>query len=345
MFESATLRLSAIYVGLLVLVSLFFSYNWYSVATSELDATFASQRSALRNGPFRLDPKELETFIERRGEVIEDAKKAVLSEIITVNLLFIMVAGVASYFLARRTLAPIKEAHEAQRRFTADASHELRTPIAAMQAEIEVALRDKAMSKQEAKALLNSNLEELAKLKDLSSNLLLIARQDEDGEITLHAAQAEKLVADAVGRVRKLARSKKVSIEQSVEKAFVSANNKAFVELLVVLLENAIKYSSSNTNVVISGAVTNRNAYCFTVRDQGRGIKSSDYERIFERFYRADQSRSKAVVDGNGLGLAIAQNIALQHDSRIVVSSGGPDKGSTFSIELALHQVANASKM
>ncbi len=335
MFESATLRLTAIYVILLMAVSAFFSYNWYSVASSELDASFRQQRNALLSGPFRIDNSMLNEYIEHRLNETEAAKHVVFSEIVTANFIFLSIAATGSYLLARKTLQPIEKAHAAQRRFTADASHELRTPIAAMQTEIEVYLRDENLTKEEAKDLLKSNLEELAKLRDLSSNLLLIARQDEDGQLELKPTKSEKISHDALSRVRKLAKNKQITLENTIDKAQVRANQKALSELLVVLLENAIKYSPSETTVTLRGQVKGRH-YRYSVEDSGRGIDSDDYERIFERFFRVDQSRNKTVIDGTGLGLAIAKNIASQHGTNIQVKSPGIGKGTTFWVDLEI---------
>lgn len=336
MFQSATTRLTLFYVGLLTVVSLFFSYNWYTVATNSLDQNFLQQQKALRSSRFGLLDKELiDEFVELRRPELAAAKNSILGNIIVANTLFLVAAGVGSYFLAKRTLKPIEKAHRAQRRFTADASHELRTPIAAMQTEIEVALRDVKLTKQEAVALLGSNLEELGKLRDLSAKLLQIAREDEDGEIEQKFVSFTKISDKAIKRVQKLADGKNIELVREIEDTDVYCNDDGIVEVLVILIENAIKYSPEKSEIRVIGAKKD-DTYRVEVADTGRGLKESDLHRIFERFYRVDQSRNKKVIYGNGLGLSLAQTIASKHETEITASSKGVGQGSVFSFELNL---------
>src|SRR5690606_24862255 len=110
-----------------------------------------------------------------------------------------LAGGVGSYYLARRTLRPIEEAHEAQSRFTSDASHELRTPLASMKTELEVALRDPALNKEEMRELLVSNLEEVDKLTKLSQNLLQLSRLEQEN-IQLERVVLREVISGVVAR-------------------------------------------------------------------------------------------------------------------------------------------------
>jgi two-component system OmpR family sensor kinase len=127
--------------------------------------------------------------------------------LISFNILVLFSAERASYVLARRTLEPIEQSLDAQKRFTSDASHELRTPLTAMQAEIEVALRDSKLSKQEAVELLQSNLEEVEKLRRLSDGLLNLAQHQKPAHFP--AISLKPAVEEALKRVEKSAKSQK----------------------------------------------------------------------------------------------------------------------------------------
>ena len=115
--------------------------------------------------------------------------------------------------------------------------------------------------------------------------------------------------------------------------AKVSADFDSITEMLVILLDNAVKYSPKKTKVAITTHET-KNHITVSVHDSGIGVRASDKERIFERFYRADNSRSSQNAKGHGLGLSIAKNISDIHDARISVQSDGADTGSTFTFRL-----------
>jgi signal transduction histidine kinase len=228
-------------------------------------------------------------------------------------------------------MEPIEDALKAQTRFTADASHELRTPLTAMQTEIEVALRNKAITKAEAVQIIKSNLEEVVRLKSLSEGLLLLAQTSgklPEGSTT----SLGPISKDAVLRLEKTAKAKKIGIKNSVKNLKVRGEQKSLTELLVILIDNAIKYSPSGAKVHIDSRREGKSVLV-SVRDTGIGIKNTDLPRIFDRFYRADSSRSSAQAGGYGLGLAIAKKIAQAHSGSIEVRSA-PGKGSTFTIVL-----------
>ena len=341
MFASATFKLTLIYMGILTLICLFFSYNWYTIATDELDRSYARERASLENIKKRprlfAATEDSDDFVnailEEARLRYEDAEQTILGRVIASNIIIISSGTLGSFFLARRTLAHIEKAHQEQIRFTADASHELRTPLAAMRSEIEVALRDKKLSKSEAIDIMHSNIEELAKLSALSEGLLKLARQDESVDITLSEVSLNVLVNKAVARVAKTAELKDVAIVTSGTSHKVLADFDTISELLVILLDNAVKYSPPESKITISGKAS-KGFVNIDVTDTGIGIRESDQDRIFERFYRADNSRSTQNVAGHGLGLSIARNISEIHDARLALKNSRPDVGTTFTFRL-----------
>ncbi|HUD20959.1 MAG TPA: ATP-binding protein, partial [Candidatus Saccharimonadales bacterium] len=254
------------------------------------------------------------------------------------NLFILLLSAGLSYWLARRTLQPIEEMIEAQNRFTADASHELRTPITAMRTEVEVSLRDEKLDLKSAKELLGSNLEEIGKLEALSNSLLKLARYDGQNHLELTDISAREIIMAAFKKVEPQARHKNIDFDFNLADLTISVDKSRFQELLTILMENAVKYSPADTKVTIGTKKTDHHI-SITVADQGVGIKASDLPHVFDRFYRADQSRSKSAgwrkPDGYGLGLSIAKQIVESHHGKISAESK-IGHGTTFVITLPI---------
>jgi two-component system sensor histidine kinase CiaH len=277
-----------------------------------------------------LSPQDVRDLARLRSRQLDTDLNHLKSNLISFNILVFLVGGGASYLLARRTLEPLEQSLDAQKRFTSDASHELRTPLTAMQAEIEVALRDPKLSKAQAVELLQSNLEEVEKLRNLSDGLLNLAQHQKPAQLS--AVNLKLAVNDALKRVEKTATDKNITIADHTKEMTLKTDNYSLSELLVILIDNAIKYSPKGSKIQLSSASYSKTGR-ISVRDEGIGIKATELPHIFDRFYRSDTSRSKSQADGYGLGLAIAKKIADSLEGSIEVKSA-PDKGSTFTISL-----------
>ena len=311
------------YIAILMVVSVSFSVVLYRVSTAELERGLPVRGQFgelfISGGPFE----------EWRQQRIQESRDRLTGQLITVNLVMLAVGGAASYFLARRTLQPIQEAMDSQSRFTSDASHELRTPLTTLQTELEVALRNPNLTRNEMRALLDSNLEEVGKLRSLTDRLLQLSNGH---EIVMEPIDVEQPAIDAIGRVVSLAQAKNIAIENNVRSAMVNGDAVSLADLLVILLENAIKYSADGAKIRLNSKKVGKTLH-INVIDKGIGIKADDIDRIFDRFYRADTSRSSQNVRGYGLGLSIARKIVAQHKGHINVSSR-LGKGTTFTVEL-----------
>ncbi len=333
MFRSALIRLTAWYLVIIVAISVVFSAVLYQALGHDLDVGFRRQSEFFRNPAIPRPPGDFDDFERLRSEQLEQTKHRIVDNLLLLNLAILLFGAAASYLLARRTLHPIQQAMDAQSRFTADASHELRTPLAAMRAETEVALRGTRLTGSQVRELLSSNLEEIGKLETLSGALLKLA-QYENG-LPSEARQSLKvheLLTEANRQVSRLAVRQGVTVQLTASKPRVSGDRQSLVELFVILLDNAIKYSHPKSAVTI-GVAAEANQVRVTVTDEGIGIKASDLPRVFERFYRADVSRSNRNVPGYGLGLALAQQIVGIHRGKIDVASS-PGGGAVFTVTL-----------
>ncbi|MEK7184448.1 MAG: HAMP domain-containing sensor histidine kinase [Patescibacteria group bacterium] len=336
MFRSATVRLTAWYLGLLMALSVGMSLALYAASTNEFDRAIERQyRFWLEPRGLIVQEKEPPNFSLYRLEQLRESTNRLRTGLLQFNVMVFIVGGIACYVLAKRTLDPIARAHEAQREFTANASHELRTPLAAMRAEIEVALRSSDIVF--GRPLLQSLLEEVQGLETLTGGLLTLAREEQgilrSSTVNVHAA--------LMRAIRRLPnhQAKRIKVKSSKSQLDVLGDQDRLVELFVVLLDNAVKHSAE-TAVVQVAVASQYQRVSISIRDTGIGIAKKDIGRIFDRFYRADTSRSKQAA-GYGLGLAIAQSIARAHGGEISVESI-VGSGTTFTVLLPI-QRASAS--
>ena len=224
----------------------------------------------------------------------------------------------------------------ALRRFTADASHELKTPLAVMRADIERSLSPTSSTTEQAIAI-EEALQQVTRMADLVDSLLTLARADE-GRFDLYREPVElgPLMREVVETARLLGEEAGLTIDAPLlEDAEVLADLTRLRQLYLNLVTNAIKYTPRGGRVEIT--LTRGDAdVTFAVKDTGIGIAAADVPYIFERFWRADRVRSRASERGGfGLGLAICQWIAQAHSGRLTVQSR-LGRGSTFTVLLPL---------
>ncbi|QQS19883.1 HAMP domain-containing histidine kinase [Candidatus Saccharibacteria bacterium] len=327
LFHSATLRLTAWYTLILLFISIVFSLILLQLSTHELGRSYRLPRPGeMQQG--RLD----DDFRAWREERLSESRQRLVGQLVLFNLAVLTSGALGSYILARRTLQPVEDALEAQTRFSSDAAHELRTPLTIMQSEIEVSLRSKNATKQSREALLRSSLDEVQHMRTLTDRLLLLA---DNNDMPLAPNLLEPIAIEAVNRVIPLAQAKKISVDNSVGAITVIGNAESLTDTLIILLENAIKYSPPKSKIILSASAKTKHAE-ICVSDNGSGIAPKDLPYIFDRFYRADTSRSSQNVAGHGLGLSIAKQIINAHNGHISAHSNPRAKGTSFTISIPL---------
>jgi len=317
MFRRARVRLTILYIGLILLVLGLFSIVFYVGFVNVLAPTFD------------LDPE-----LTNR-QAAEAAYQATVARIglalLAADVLMVGLVAVAAWVLAGRTLRPIREAHDRQRRFVADASHEMRTPLAAIRSSAEGALAT-ARTPDELRRALVVGATSAQRLTRITTDLLLLARSDQvaidrNDPFDLSVVVAETVEAFAAGHPD-LPRAR-LSLGADLR---VSADPAEIGRIVENLLDNAVRYGGGPIArpAWISTKSVDREAVV-EVRDEGPGIAAADLERIFEPFHRVHSEAD--TPDGSGLGLAIARSLAERNGGRLTATSR-PGSGSTFLLSL-----------
>lgn len=331
MFRSARLKLTASYLAIIMLISAAFSLIIYLGITVNLGARFEDMEHRVMHDKMMGRPARAE-----RPAIFQTDLRAVKGEVAVVlaiaNGLILLVSAGAGWVLAGRTLRPIEESMREQRRFIADASHELRTPLTALRAEIEVALEDRELTKEGAREVLESNIEEVEKLQALTSDLLSLTRyQQAESGSGQKAVNVSAVIDRALKKIAAPAKAKNIAVEIKADPVTIRAHEQGLEQLMVILLDNAVKYTPAGGRVTATIKLERRQAV-IEVADTGAGIAQPDLPHVFDRFYRTDDSRAKD-APGFGLGLSIAQKIVALHNGRIQVKSE-PGGGAVFTVSL-----------
>jgi DNA-binding response OmpR family regulator len=321
-FNKARLTLTALYCAILLLILVAFSFALYTTQNQDY------LRIVVRRDFGNNVPKTL-TINERRliREQLRELRQSFVVHILLIDAGVLLFGGALGFFLAGKTLKPIQNAMLNQKNFLADASHELRTPLAAIQTATEVSLRSKTRPAAEYKNTLSQINTEVQRLKTMVEDLLMISRF-ETGEVKIHRKPNDisHITTQAIEEMKPLMVNHKLSFKQSILnniQEIVDADS--YKQLVLILLDNAIKYTPSGGKIYIS---LTKSPVMLTVSDSGIGIKKDKLPFIFDRFFQADPSRNSK---GAGLGLSIAKKIALLHNATISVKSQ-EGKGSTFSV-------------
>ena len=342
MFEKARIKLTFWYLLVIMIVSVFFSTFIYLGASREIYRVVSIEQ-------FRTTHPDLgEKYIQRPvwdieqlpiprtsldPRLIQDTRVRVAEGLVLINLIILFFSTLAGYFLAGRTLRPIKEMVDDQNRFITDASHELNTPLTSLKTSIEVNLRDKNFNLEKAKKVLKGNLEDIDNLQSLSDKLIKLTQyQNSNGSLKFEELNITSVIDAAFERVKSMALDKQINFNLNTKKTLVMGDEKNLTELFVILFDNAIKYSKAKKSVKVKNVKIDSKIEIF-VEDEGMGISKEDLPHIFDRFYRADKSRTKQQVAGYGLGLSIAKRIVDIHNGEISVHSV-PSKKTIFKIVL-----------
>lgn len=251
----------------------------------------------------------------------------------------IMLAAGGGYYMAAKNIKPLEILFAREHEFAADASHELRTPLTVLSLGVE-SLQNDDESKLSgfAQEVLRDMQHETKYMSRLIEALLTLARGDEEN-MPLARAKVDltEVAVKVCNKMRPLAAKKGLGLEYAAGDApqvFILGDKNKMEQLLIIFIDNAIKYSESGTITVTVDADSMHAV--IKVMDEGIGISESDAQKIFERFYRVDKARSRA-VGGFGLGLNIARIIVVRHGGTVSVKPRSPH-GSIFTVRLPLYR-------
>lgn len=275
-------------------------------------------------------------YMFKNMEFYYEAAYKTLFWLLCMALVLYMAACSFGYWLAGRNIRPISQMYARQKQFTADASHEMRTPLAVMKLAVQ-GLREDEDSRlsefaKESVEMLDSEADRLSRLTE---NLMTLARSDEEN-LPAYTEQVDMtaLCHKVAAQLALLAEQKQIVLKQELQADLsVQGDELALSRLLIILLDNALKYSAAKTTVTLRGARVKEHLV-IEVRDEGCGISDEDKTRVFDRFYRVDKARSRS-QGGLGLGLSLAWAIVHQHGGSIEAFDNQP-QGTVMYVQLPL---------
>ena len=249
-------------------------------------------------------------------------------------VLALLIATGIGYVMAGKAIVPLREAYEKQRQFAADASHELRTPLSVVLASAEILESDTSITSPFLKQVIGDIHDEVKKMTKLVSDLLVVARSDNQAlKLKLTKVDLAAALDQTLRLMQPLAEKKNLTLRrEGLNTLTAKLDEQKIKQLMLILVDNAVKYTPSSGTITVRLTEPSTGKLVFSVADTGIGIAPEDQQRIFDRFYRVDKARSRE-MGGNGLGLAIAQEIVQLHDGAIKVESQ-PGAGTTFTVIL-----------
>ncbi|MBR2773767.1 MAG: sensor histidine kinase [Selenomonadaceae bacterium] len=260
-------------------------------------------------------------------------QKATYAQVV-LGFVAVLIASAIGYYMAGRALVPLKEAYDKQKQFAADASHELRTPLAVLMASADLLLADPSIKEPFLRQVLEDLKSEVKKMTNLVSDLLMVARSDNNAlKVKIQRLDLTEILKQVIRTMTPIAEKKNIRLAgENFTKVMINADEQRIKQLAIILVDNAIKYTPEDGAVLVRLEKADNARAVFAVMDSGIGIAPEDLDKVFERFYRVDKARSRE-MGGNGLGLAIAAEIVKLHDGKISVASK-LGEGTKFTVEL-----------
>lgn len=261
--------------------------------------------------------KEAETTIRKDEAIIRIIANPIYSHSVFTGI-SILAFDVTNTYEAERT----------RKEFTANVSHELKTPLQTIMGSAEL-LQNHLVKQEDVNSFYEKIHKESSRMLTLIDDIIRLSQLDESSEVEESTLRINDSVKEAIISLKESATKKNIKIDTQLEDTFIHANNRLIYEIVYNLIDNAIRYSNNNTSILVSTYSKNHLSY-ISVQDHGIGIPLEDQNRIFERFYRVDKSHSRA-TGGTGLGLSIVKHaVKISHGTIHLESELG--KGSTFTV-------------
>ena len=244
-----------------------------------------------------------------------------LKTLVLIGFISLIVLLFISIYLTNKSIVPIKETFEKQKQFIADASHELKTPLAIIKTNTSLVLSHPYDTiKNQSKWIKYINLQ-TDRMSELISEMLSLAKMDTaENKLPLSPINISKIVESMILMFDAVIYENNIELETNISKnLFINGDKESLKKLFSIIMDNAIKHTNKNGNITVS-LFSDKNKVKMIIRNTGEGIAPEHLERIFERFYRVDSSRDRE-TGGYGLGLSIASSIVKQHKGKIYAKS------------------------
>lgn len=314
---------------ILVLVGTSFSFLYHDVS---LAITAGIRASAVTGNSGLLAPAIVQEIQQIRSQNL----LAILGIIIITTTFF-------GYLIARTTLRPTRNALAAQKQFIGNIAHELRTPLSVIRTNTEIALFEINIP-SEVEEMLRSNVEEIDRISEIINNLLSLSTLIRPGRMEFANVDLHKIAADTIEKYAPLAKKNKLRVTlRKASSGLVWGNTIALEQIVGNLLKNALNYTPPDGHVMVTIEPTVDGLVELSIKDSGIGISRKDLFRIFEPFYRAEPSRTRA-QGSSGLGLTIVSELLKLHQGKIAIRSA-MGRGTTVTILIPqAHKHQSAAK-
>ncbi|KLU57802.1 histidine kinase [Paenibacillus sp. VT-400] len=317
--------------------------TFYAEALQKVDQNKVGD-SERQTGQFTLDGTDWAYVVDPSGAghmivfIDVTAQQGILTNLIytfaVVGLVMLIVIYFLSRYFANRSIAPVREAFEKQKQFIGDASHELKTPLAIINTNADVLLANQEDTIANQAKWLHYIKSETERMTGLTNDLLYLTQMDDSRSTMIHAKfNMSDAVESIILPMEAVIFEKNISLDYNIEPNLtVHGNSEQIKQVILILLDNAVKYSGPKGAVNVTLQKQN-NDVVLAVSNTGDGIAPEHLDRIFDRFYRTDSSRARK-HGGHGLGLAIARSIVDQHKGELYARSV-VGEGATFYVRLS----------
>lgn len=317
--------------------------TFYTAALQKVDQDKVGD-SGRQTGQFALDGTDWAYVVDPSGDghmivfIDVTAQQGILTNLIytfaVVGLVMLIVIYFLSRYFANRSIAPVREAFEKQKQFIGDASHELKTPLAIINTNADVLLANQEDTIANQAKWLHYIKSETERMTGLTNDLLYLTQMDDSRSTMIHAKfNMSDAVESIILPMEAVIFEKNISLDYNIEPNLtVYGNSEQIKQVILILLDNAVKYSGPKGAVNVTLQKQN-NDVVLAVSNTGEGIAPEHLDRIFDRFYRTDSSRARK-HGGHGLGLAIARSIVDQHKGELYARSV-VGEGATFYVRLS----------
>ncbi|MEK4076131.1 HAMP domain-containing sensor histidine kinase [Paenibacillus sp. FSL M7-0656] len=317
--------------------------TFYTEALQKVDQNKVGD-SERQTGQFALDGTDWAYVVDPSGAghmivfIDVTAQQGILTNLIytfaVVGLVMLIVIYFLSRYFANRSIAPVREAFEKQKQFIGDASHELKTPLAIINTNADVLLANQEDTIANQAKWLHYIKSETERMTGLTNDLLYLTQMDDSRSTMIHAKfNMSDAVESIILPMEAVIFEKNISLDYNIEPNLtVHGNSEQIKQVILILLDNAVKYSGPKGAVNVTLQKQN-NDVMLAVSNTGEGIAPEHLDRIFDRFYRTDSSRARK-HGGHGLGLAIARSIVDQHKGEVYARSV-VGEGATFYVRLS----------